>query len=425
LHLAYGVWFHTKSPTDVPKTSVKLVGEAFLASYPGWGGHEMDDASQNRIATEILRTGVPRTRSGALCLHNPIYNYFLAACYRLGGIRLLSVAVPQAALSGAIAVLVAFTALRLTPQGGAAALLAGGCPILINESLAGATAYIAPVHLLLFLQCVALYVVAGARLKGPGLFFFVLAFGAAVYTQAAFFVVGTAGAVWLLLGYIRFRKPSYLVAGLVLSLLVMSKLALSVVRLDGVRDDTVREADRGTLWVCNNPYYENLRPWERWSIRFSPEPRWNISPEQLRRHEEYLARAGGDVSKAGWLYLRENPVQYAKLCFIRMWSGIVAPDGRRWQRQLISFANWWLIFPVGLYSLWKNRRWEFSKLAGLIILAEFALLTFILPNARYRLPAEMLLTIYAAIAYADWWRAWWQGRRFQQRVPDSVREYAG
>ena len=80
-HLTYGVWFWTASPTGAAKTTLEVSGEAYLAGYPTWNtDHEADGAFYNRGATEVLRSGVPRTKSGLFLEHAPFYAYFLAAC---------------------------------------------------------------------------------------------------------------------------------------------------------------------------------------------------------------------------------------------------------------------------------------------------------------------------------------------------------
>lgn len=417
LHLAYGVWFVTMSPTDMPRASLSLTGEAFLASYPGWGDHEMDAAAHNRVATEIMRTGVPRTKTGALAFHNPLYNYFLAACYAVGGLRLLAVAIPQALLSGAIVALIALTASRLMPRGGATVVGVAGVLVLIYEPLARHTAYMVPTQVVVALFCWGVYLAAAPQPKGRTWAGLTLAMSAAVFAQAAFFVLAGAVVLWLLWEAWRRGEHGPGWAAGMLALAVASKLVLGLARFDGVTADTLRDADREALWIANNPWYENARWTERYRVRFGPAPEWHLSPAQLQRYQEYLARAGGDRSRAGRLYVRENPGQFAKLSFIRMWTGIVAPDGTRWQRRLIAAALWLLIFPAGFYGLWKNRAWPFSKLAWLVILATFAFLTFVHPGSRYRVPADVLLALYAATTYADGYQRWRQRRRAAAAAP--------
>ena len=96
-HLFFGVWFWTASPTRAAKSSLSISGEEYLARFPTWDTeHEADAAFYNRGAVEAMRTGVPHTRSGMFFEHAPLYAWFLGGCYKLGGVRLLSLAIPQA-----------------------------------------------------------------------------------------------------------------------------------------------------------------------------------------------------------------------------------------------------------------------------------------------------------------------------------------
>src|SRR5260221_14567550 len=95
---------------------LKLRGEDYLRVFPAWGRPaERDSAAYNRGALNIIDSGVPRTRSGALHMHAPVYCYFLALCYKIGGLKLFSVAVPQAVLAGVAFFLVRLAGFRILP----------------------------------------------------------------------------------------------------------------------------------------------------------------------------------------------------------------------------------------------------------------------------------------------------------------------
>jgi hypothetical protein len=261
-----------------------------------------------------------------------------------------------------------------------------------------------PVNILMFFFSAALFAVADHPLTGWAVAGFVAGIGLGIYTQAAFFTVGAATALWLLLRFRYERRWRLLAGAIVLLLLVAGKLLLSLVNLEGGKNDWVRQADRGTLWLANNPHYESLRWWDLWQLRLGPSHKWKGTAEQDRRYREYLDRAGGDMGKAAMLWIRENPAQYAKLCFIRLRTELGPITGSMGSRvnRLASTVIWLLTFPAGFFGLWQDRRSPFAALAGLIILAVFALDTFILMagQLRYRLPADLLLTIYAGVTYA-------------------------
>ena len=99
----------------------------------GWGNLvERDSSAYNTAALNILKSGVPRTRSGAVHMHAPIYCCFLALCYGIGGQNLVSVAVPQAMMAGLTCFLVGLVAGRIAPQRKTAATLITTLLYLVN-----------------------------------------------------------------------------------------------------------------------------------------------------------------------------------------------------------------------------------------------------------------------------------------------------
>src|SRR5438552_3941544 len=93
VYLALGVYYSTGSITPSRTLKTELTGDAYLRAFPGWNDRlEFDDAAYNRAAVEILSHGVPRDHTGSLFLYAPVYAYFLAGCYWIGGLRLFSVA---------------------------------------------------------------------------------------------------------------------------------------------------------------------------------------------------------------------------------------------------------------------------------------------------------------------------------------------
>ena len=90
-HLAIGVYYWSQwvvAHATPPRPPLQLVGEEYLATFPGWrGAGERDSAAYNAVALNILEQGRPVTRDGDLYLRAPVYPYFLAFSYRLGGVR--------------------------------------------------------------------------------------------------------------------------------------------------------------------------------------------------------------------------------------------------------------------------------------------------------------------------------------------------
>ncbi|MGD0649953.1 MAG: glycosyltransferase family 39 protein [Verrucomicrobiia bacterium] len=99
-----------------------------------------------------------RSRDGVFFDHAPVYAYFLAACYRIGGVRMLSIAIPQAILSGLIGVMLALAAWYLASRNKGIAAVVASVLILISVRIATFVGYINPARLLLCLSCVAFLV---------------------------------------------------------------------------------------------------------------------------------------------------------------------------------------------------------------------------------------------------------------------------
>src|ERR1043166_7626419 len=114
VYLGVGLYYVTGPLTPFQGLKLDSTGDAFLAVFPGWNGaHEFDDAAYNRAAMAILHDGVPRDQTGALFLHAPVYAYFVALCYWIGGIRLLSIAIQHAIFAGLTCSVVALATFRI------------------------------------------------------------------------------------------------------------------------------------------------------------------------------------------------------------------------------------------------------------------------------------------------------------------------
>jgi len=423
-HLPFGLYYATKSEHLIARPSLQSSEEAFLASYPGWNtDYEGDAASYNRAAIEVMRTGVPRTRSGAIFFHAPGYAYFVALCYWIGGIRLLSVAIPQALLNGLTCLLVGLAAERIAPKHKDWAMVIGGVLVLVDLRLAMYVAYVQTTPLLVFLATATLYA-ASRPPNARSVSAFVLLTVAGIYVQAAYFVVGAAAGAWLLgRGYWQ-RISIHRIAGWLTVLAVAVKFALGMLNVGGGRNDFLREKARGILWEANNPYYESMTLTSLWERRpGNPWTKWKMSESEQESHDRYLWRTGQNEFKAGLLWVRENPRQYAKLCLIRLrtelgpFTGQMSPRNR-----IICTFYWLLIFPVGFWALWKNRRQPFAYLAILVILAvvSFDSLVIVEWYLRYRWPVDLLLMIYAATVYGDWADSTVRRLRRQVAFPEAV-----
>ena len=145
---------------------------------------------------------------------------------------------------------------------------------------------------------------------------------------------------------------------------------------------------------------------------------WRKTPEQERRFQAYLDRAGGNLQRAGMLWVRENPTQYLKLCVIRLRTELGPYTANTSAaRRIIGLTIWLLIFPVGAYGLWRARNSAFSDFALLAALIIFAVVVFdslVFVNFRYRLPVELTLAIFAGWTYAGWLQLW-SGFRLSER----------
>jgi hypothetical protein len=130
-----------------------------------------------------------------------------------------------------------------------------------------------------------------------------------------------------------------------------------------------------------------------------------MTPEERDRYDAYLARSGQNELRATLLWIRENPGRYFQVCLARLrtefgpYTGQMSPRNR-----LISTAIWLLIFPAGFYGLWQLRRDATAQFTALVILAVFTFATFVTeePYLRYRMPVDLLLTVFAGIAYGEW-----------------------
>lgn len=406
VHLVFGVFYLTRIWSNDQRPSLTATGVDYLRSFPGWDSdNELDSAGNNRAAMSVLHTGVPRSREGILFLRAPVYAYFVAASYAVGGVRLLSIAVTQAILSGLVCLFLGLAARRMT--GGH--WLSGIAPPLlyfINLRVAMYTSYVIPLILPLFFTAVILWA-ATRPADGTQVAWITASVLLGVYSQAAFFVVGFAVAVWLAWRYVCSKHNRNLVGAALILVFIGIKFPVTWLDAGGKGYDPARQADRGgTLWLANNPYYESMKPWSQWELReLNPWSTWKRSDREQKRYEDYLARGNGSELKAALLWMRENPVHYATLCAVRLrtelgpYTGQMSPRNRQ-----ISTVIWLLIFPAGFYGLWKARAQPMTGLAVLIILAVFGFNTLFIeePYLRYRMPVDLTLTLFAGVGYAEW-----------------------
>lgn len=405
LHGVFGAYYAIHAENLTSKPTLQMEGMEYLESFPGWDAvWENDAAAYNRAALGVLRTGVPRNRAGGVSVHALVFDYFLAACYWVGGVRLYSVVIAQALLAGLTCLFVGLTTSRIAPPSAPWAGCLGAAIMLSNLRLAVYVGNPQATILLLFLFSIMLYAAAGPRtLANRALFATVV--GLAIFTQAAFFVVAAAGAVWLALESFRHREAAARYGCVCIIVLIGCRLALPLINFGGnAKEDGWRKTDSGgVLWEANNPYYESMRLTTLWERRPGNSwTHWHMSEQEERRYGQYYERAHRDGGRAAILWIRENPAQYAKLCFIRLraelgpFTGQMSPHNR-----LISTFYWLLIFPAGLFGLWQSRDLGLAWLIGLVILAIFTFDTLVIVEwyLRYRLPVDVALTVCAGMAY--------------------------
>jgi hypothetical protein len=402
LHLVVGAYYATHVSPNGARFSLTTRGETYLRSFPGWEtDSEQDAAGFNRTASSILERGLPYSRHDTLILRTAVYSYFVACCYAIGGVRLLPVAVAQAIVSGLTCWILALAARRLCPGKAVVPWIVGGL-YLINLRIAMYVGYVVPLIPTLFFMAVALWAVTQPRSeRGWATACLVASLILGTYTSSTFFVVASAGALWLLL-----RRRSAIGFAVIIAFVAL-KFVVTWSNAAGSAAEPNRAGDRGGIfWLSNNPYYDRLRPWSLWEWRGSnPWSTWTASDEERESYAQYLARSGQNELRATLLWIRENPVNYSQVCLARLrtefgpYTGQMSPRNRN-----ISTIVWLLIFPAGFYGLWLSRRNPTAQFAALVVLAVFTFATFATeePYLRYRLPVDLLLTAFAGAAYYEW-----------------------
>jgi hypothetical protein len=407
LHLVVGAYYATHVSLNSARLSLTTSGEAYLRSFLGWEtDSEQDAAGFNRTASSILKRGLPYSRHDTLILRTAVYSYFVAGCYAVGGIRLLPIMVAQAIVSGLTCWILALAASRFCDGNAVVPWVVGGL-YLVNLRIAMYVGYVAPLIPTLFFMAVALW----AATQQPGrvprskwgwstaCLVASLIFG--TYTSSTFFVVASAGALWLLL-----RRRSITGVALIIAFVAL-KFVVTWSNAAGSAAEANRAADRGGIfWLSNNPYYDRMHPWSLWDWRGSnPWSTWTASDEERERYAQYLERSGQNELRATLLWISENPGTYLQVCLARLrtefgpYTGEMSPRNR-----LISTIVWLLVFPAGFYGLWLSRRDPTAQFAALVVLAVFTFATFVTeePYLRYRMPVDLLLTAFAGLPYSYW-----------------------
>jgi hypothetical protein len=402
VHGWFGWQYATRFSPQAAGLSHPTSRDQYLGSFPGWNtDSEQDAAGFNRAAMSILAHGLPYSRQGTLILRTAVYSYFVAGCYVVGGVGLLPIVIAQAILSGLTCWILVMVAGRLFVKSAMAPWIAGGL-YLLNLRVAMYVGYIVPLIPTLFFMAVAFWAAAQrpGRLASACL---VAGLVLGMYTSSTFFVVALAGALWLLL------RPRSIIGAVVIIVFVALKFVVTWSNAAGSAAEPNRAGDRGGIfWLSNNPYYDRMRPWSLWEWRGSnPWSTWTASDGEREHYAQYLTRSGQNELRATLLWIRENPGRYLQVCLARLrtefspYTGQMSPRNRH-----ISAVIWLLIFPAGLYGLWLSRRDPTAQFAALVILAVFTFATFVTeePYLRYRLPVDLLLTVFAGVAYWKWAR---------------------
>lgn len=403
-YLAVGVYYVTGPMSPFHGLRLNASGQSFLAAFPGWNNREeFDDAAYNRAAVEILNTGVPRDHTGSLFFYAPVYAYFVAGCYRIGGLRLLSVAIPQAILAALSCGLLAASAYSIARRNAINSSLISGVLFLINARFAMYVGYISPTILLIFLFSVSIFAASRTATAGS-LSLLVISILLAIGTQAGFFFVALGVAIWLLIQFFKTKTTGQLIAAVIILGVASAKNALPIL-LHQDSAGSINEIGRAVLWEANNPYYEGMGLLSLWERRpGNPWTHWQMSQREHERHENYLNRADHRALQAALLWIKENPGQYTKLVFVRFWTtlgpftGMMSPRNR-----LISFCIWLLILPAGICGWWLYRQLPFSGFALAVAVSILLSSAFVIVEwyLRYRVPLDLLLTAYAGIGYSS------------------------
>ena len=402
-HFAFSLHFYTAGSNNAPKSDLRLSGEAYLAEVPSWGTeNESDAAAYNRAAVEAMKTGVPRSHTGVIFDHAPVYAWFLAGVYSVGGVRYMAVLVSSALLAGGICLMLALTAKSLSRHHSGAAAVFAALLYLVNVKLAQYVGYVNPTLLLLLFVSTAFHAVVCRYRHWRVVFIAAIVLG--IWTQASFFLVGLAAGGWLFLLFLKTRHRADILACLALFTLAGSKLGVSLLEGKSPAHDSMRRATRGIIWEANNPYYERMtvfslwerRPGNRWSD-------WKATPDEEARYAGHLAKADDDPVKAARAWIAENPAQYATVCVVRLRAFLGPITGQMSPaNKVISTVLWLAVFPAGFFVFWKVRRDPLSWLAWAIAITLGLFETLVIAGwqPRYRLPMDMALTVAAAVFYA-------------------------
>lgn len=403
LYFTFGLFYVSHNAERLKSSGdLSLRGEAYLQGFITWGADlEADDAYYNRSALGIMQTGMPRDRDGNLAFHAPLYSFFVAACYGIGGFNRYSLATGQSVLAALLALFGGLTAGRLAPERAPAVGFLGAGLVMCNLLLAKWTAIVAPTLLLLLWFSIVLYLAAG-RLRTAEVLGLALVAVLAVFTQAAFFVVASGVCLWLAWCFVRERRLCFALGCLVTLSGVAGYLGLAA---SAARAGVTHKANKSMiLWEANNPYYESLSPFSLWGRRPSnPYSDWEPSPDERKRYEEYFSRAEKVGHNPALLWIRENPGKYVKLCWIRLYTTLGPITGQMsWRNKALSTVYWLLIVPAGLLGLWQLRRQPFASLAALVFLAltTFEVLVITDWQLRYRLPWMLILLCSSSVFYS-------------------------
>lgn len=319
----------------------------------------------------------------------PLYPGFLAGIYGLFGFSHVPVKIAQSLLGGGTAVLVYGIARAIRPQ---AALVAGAAASLYLPLVASASEVMTET-LFTFLLVLALYLSISTRPTpqdgGPRLMTVGVALGLAALTRPVALVLWPVEMLHSqFVGKGRWRRCLWISLG------VVATVAPWTARNFAVHSAFVPISTHGGfVFARSNGPSPDWKRADGWRIEKGTFERM---PGEVERDRYWFAQGVQRVSGDPALYLR-----WVGERFLRFWY-FFQPGYN------FSFMVVLPLFAAGLLLFW--RRHGFDLLAAVIAAFVFIFSTFLYGSARFRLPLEPLLILFAA-AYSQYaWQRWGAGR---------------
>ena len=368
-------------------------GDEFLDVFKGGDSYIFNSMAKGIIEGKGL---VAFGKSNAH--YPPVYPIFLSVCYFLFGYNLLAYLVPQALISSLTAVLIYLIADKVFNKKNVSLIAA--FLFIFHPNIIMYSSRVLSDMLYMFLLAILLYLLIKIKEKRSlgVLILMGLCCGITVLCRSVFIAFLPLLFIWIAMVFWN-RKIEAIKLLFVVFVFISLFSGSWIYRNYKIFNRFIITTDSNVLWQGNNPIYDSVKfldPYKTLDYDVVLAKQENYQKAQI-----YKSRfKSSEAAALNWI--KENPKRYLFLAARRFIAFCGPYTYAMKNRNKIIFAvTYVLIFPLGFLGIMNSVNNKKALLLTFYIAASIALHTIVEGDdyLRYRMPVEMLITIFAAYGF--------------------------